>query len=1004
MARQSHPAGPSVRVDVLGPLRLAVDGVEVDVPGPRRRAVLARLALAGGRSVSVDELLADVWPDEMPDSGKRALHSHIARLRRHLGPAGERLERTPNGYRLRLAAGELDAADVPELAARARERLGAGDPAQAVALLRRALDQWRGAPLDEFPEVASLAAEAVQLVELRNDLEDDLLAARLALGGDPDLAGDALRWAAARPLRERTHLLATGILARDGRQADAMRLAHQFRVRLAETTGFDPTPAFAALERAVAVGELADGPPEGPVSSSAATAPAGASLRTVRPPTPLVGRSHELASLRHLVDSQRLVTVVGPGGIGKTRLAMEVAADLSEDGGGDARPVAVVELAVIDDPAHLSDALRAALALRTPANEDVLAAAVGVLAGGRSVMVLDNCEHLVAACRDLADALVGACPELTVLATSREPLGLAGEHVLRLGPLPVPGPEGGPPDLLATIPAVRAFTEYAARRCTGFAATAEDLVMIGEIVRRLDGLPLAVELAAGRVGVLGLGELNDRLGRALDILSAPRAAGEQRHRTLRSTIEWSYRLLPEAEQRLFGALSVFPAGFDLEAVEHMAAVLGVADDPAALLANLVDASMVVADTSDATRPARYSMLETIRAFGGEQLSLGGERDTVDVALVEWAAAVASAIGSEWRGPGEPAAGARLRRELANLRAARPMALERALIDPLVTVTLQLHQLSIFRGLPELWEWALELAARPEIDNHPARPGVLGAAASAAANRGEFDRATKLAEDALRCSAGPGDRYRARHSLARVALARAQPVDARRWWLEAGAEDSDTVPTYAASAALAAAYAGDLDDAGRLIDAARADAEKLGAPGELAFCEYVRGEIAVAAAEADPVQALTAYESAITLARQAGAPFVEGIAAVGRVSVLARTGRIPEALAGYGALIEHWRRGGTWTQLWATLRNLAVLLAGQGQATAAALLLAAADEAPDSPTVAEPHATELEAAVAELRAELGEAGLRTLQDRARSLRRPEVLDIAFAAIAAEPAAT
>jgi DNA-binding SARP family transcriptional activator len=255
MARQSQRNVPTVRVDVLGPLRLTVGGAEVAVPGRRRRAVLARLALAGGRSVSVEELLDDVWPDEMPDSGKRALHSHISRLRGHLGSAGERLERTPNGYRLRLEAGELDAAEVRELAARARRLLG-GDPASTVGLLGEALGRWRGAPLDEFPEVASLAAEAVQLAELRSDLEDDLLAARVVAGGDADLVADALRAAAARPLRERTHVVAVEILARSGRQAEAMRLAHRFRVGLADATGFDPTPAFAALERAVAAGDL----------------------------------------------------------------------------------------------------------------------------------------------------------------------------------------------------------------------------------------------------------------------------------------------------------------------------------------------------------------------------------------------------------------------------------------------------------------------------------------------------------------------------------------------------------------------------------------------------------------------------------------------------------------------------------------------------------------------------------------------------------------------------
>ena len=586
----------TVRIDLLGPLRLQVDGEASEVPGTRRRAVLALLALSEGRSVTVDELLNAVWPSEVPESGRRALHSHVSRVRGHLGPAADRLVREGDSYRLVLLPGELDLVEVRQLAGRS-EQVAAGE---AVGLLREALGQWRGTALDEFADVAPLAAAGVGLEELRRDLQDRLLEARLASGPDAALVHDAARAAAADPLRERTQLVLARVLAAEGRSAEALRVVHELRRRLADETGLDPSPAVAALETEIATGMLAP------------RATAGRPAGRARPQSPLVGRQRERAQLTQLVAGERLVTLVGPGGVGKTRLTVEVVADLLDEG---TREVAFVELAAVDDGSRLPDVLGAALGLRTPDRHDLLTVAIERLAIGTPVVVLDNCEHLLDDCRDLAARLVGMCDGLTVVATSREPLGLAGERVVRLGPLAVP-PPGARPEDVAAAPAIIAFRLHAERRDGTFVLSDADLPIVAEIVRRLDGLPLALELAAGRTTSLSVGDLRDRLGRALDLLEAGRASTELRHRTLRSTIEWSYRLLAAPEQRLLRALAQLPSGFGLDAAEHFGTTLAVEGDPAGHLARLVDASVVAREQSPVG--SRYLLLETVRAFALER--------------------------------------------------------------------------------------------------------------------------------------------------------------------------------------------------------------------------------------------------------------------------------------------------------------------------------------------------------------------------------------------------
>ena len=314
------------------------------------------------------------------------------------------------------------------------------------------------------------------------------------------------------------------------------------------------------------------------------------------------------------------MTVVGPGGVGKTRVALEVAAR--------ADAPAVVLLAPVTDPAAIPHALAAALHLDVVSG-DVLAACAALLGDRPGLLVVDNCEHLLDAARDVVGALLSACPRLSVLATSREPLGLSAEHAFRLAPLALPRP-GQEPSQSA---AVAVFLDRARRVRPGAAPTPADLELVADVVRHLDGMPLAIELAAGRLSTFSLADLHRRLDRALDLLGG-RPSGEARHRTLRATVEWSYQLLGDDERRLFRYLSVFVDGIALDAAEQLATDLELAGDPGTVLSRLVDASMLEAEFAESTEftgtGTRYRMLETLRAFGLDRLAAEGEdRDADD---------------------------------------------------------------------------------------------------------------------------------------------------------------------------------------------------------------------------------------------------------------------------------------------------------------------------------------------------------------------------------------
>ncbi len=899
---------PLVRVAVLGPLRLVVDGVAVDVRGPKRRAVLALLALAEGRTVTVNHLVDALWPSEIPESGRQALHTHVSRLRAHLGPAAPRLQTRLDGYRLELGGDDLDVAQARTLLATARTATQR-DPAGALDQLREAHALWRGPVLADLTDITPIATAVQGCARLHSEVTDALIAGAIAAGQAAGIVGLATASLAADPLREPAVLLLMRALAATGQAPEALRVAREYRHQLADETGLDPSPALGELERDIAGGAAGPAParPEVPA----------------RPTTRLIGREPQVAALHRLLAAERLVTLVGPGGVGKTRVALEVAARSDT--------ATVLLLAPVTDPIAVPHALAAALDLKV-VQGDVLAACAAVLGDRSGLLLIDNCEHLLDAVRDTVGVILSACPELSVLATSREPLGLAAEYTSRLAPLPLPGPEHD----LSQVPSVAVFLDRAARVRPGPPPTPADLRLVADIVRRLDGIPLAIELAAGRLSSFSLADLHQRLDRSLDLLGSGRPSTDARHRTLRATVEWSYDLLPSDERRLFRHLSVFVDGVDLDAAERLAADLGPGSDPGSVLAHLVDASMIDADFAVGTR---YRMLETLRAFSLDRLAAAGEDEAAAGHLLRWAVELTAWIDDTLTTEREPAADAVLRRELPNLRAAWQLARRRGCIDDAAAIVVALFDAVAYRDLVEIRGWAEELADDPALTTHPLATAVLGTAAEAAYHRSDYPRADRLARAGLeRATDDAGSWY----CLLPLSVARGAYADVVEHSLAAAALATRPRENLGI-AALATAYAGDPDAARTLNDKGLAGAVS---PTMLAWGAYVTGEIENVAGRSKPAE--PHYVRAVDLARSSGATFLVGVATVGLLAVRARAGRVHDALRGFREVIDYFARTGNWTHQWVTLRNLADLLRRLGDHEPAALLDAAADEAPDAP--------------------------------------------------------
>ncbi|MER5423990.1 BTAD domain-containing putative transcriptional regulator [Streptosporangium roseum] len=606
-----------MRFGVLGPLMVWDDeGDPVKVPEIKVRALLTDLLIHEGRPVSADRLIDDLWGEEPPGNPANALQVKVSQLRRVLGR--DRVLYQTVGYRLRLGDGdEIDAVLFQSLVARARTASAA--PARA-ALLTRALGLWRGPAYVDFADEELVRAAEQRLAEQRLTALEDQAEARLELGEHPLLIGELADLVAQHPLRERLRAVQLQALYLAGRQSEALASYARLRTTLANEFGLDPGPELAALHEAI----LRQDPSLTLVRSSGAdvtAAPQPDKAATVRPrtnlPTPLstlIGRDQALKQLDRRLRDTRLITLTGPGGVGKTRLALEASArlvreadevwlvELGSHHGGVTELVQLIAVTLgIRDIAPSGPPLLAAPAI--PAER--LAAWLG---GRRVLLVLDNCEHIVEAVAELTRLLLRAAPGLRVLATSREPLNLTGESLVLVEPL-------------APSDAIRLFAERAAAGAPGFTlegAGPDVHEAVAEICRRLDGIPLALELAATRVRGLGVQELAARLEDRFRVLTLSRRDAPARQETLQAVIDWSWDLLSAPERIVLRRLAVHHDGCTLAAAEAVCAGDGVARvEVLDLMTRLIDRSLVV--MVDGPAGPRYRLLESVAAYAMERL-------------------------------------------------------------------------------------------------------------------------------------------------------------------------------------------------------------------------------------------------------------------------------------------------------------------------------------------------------------------------------------------------
>ena len=750
-------------------------------------ALIKLLALAAGHRLHREQLIDRLWPDSEPAAAASNLRYTLHVARRSLESAATGAARCLRGDREQLwlcPDGPLwiDVEAFEQAAGAAR---GSGDPVAYLTALK--LYTGELLPEDRYEDWAADRREALRasqialLIELARLHEDR---------GEPEPALAALeRVVAQEPAHEEAHQALMRLYAAAGRRHQALRQYRQLEEALRREVGAEPEPASRRLYRQISAGHFA----AESTSERPAVQPAPRRHNLPSAITSFVGRERELAEIRGLLDAGRLVTLTGPGGVGKTRLAIEVAAGLVErypDG------IWLVELGALpstgaglrgdqgvptdltlrgdqgvptdleggspqtfDEPALVPQAVAQALGRREEPGRPLAATLADALRLRQLLLVLDNCEHLIEACAALAEALLRACPRLQILVTSRQALGLTGEAVWPVPPLALPRPGRlPPPEELARVGAIRLFGERARLARPDFALTPRNAAAVAQICHRLDGLPLAIELAAARVRVLTVEQIAGRLDDRFWLLAGGDRAAPMRQQTLRAAVDWSYSLLDPLERALFNRLAVFAGGWTLEAAEAVGGAEGIdRAEVLGLLERLVDKSLVIAEV-DEDGGARYQLLETLRQYGRERLAESGEAEAIERRHAACFLALAEEAEVAGTGPGQTAWASRLEREHENLRAALRWMLECGDAAAALELAGTLAWFWEARGhLEEGRRWLTAALSRPGAAPPAGRAKALNGAGLLAYWQGDYDRATQLCEESLALFRELGDK-------------------------------------------------------------------------------------------------------------------------------------------------------------------------------------------------------------------------------------------------------
>ncbi|HWN31545.1 MAG TPA: BTAD domain-containing putative transcriptional regulator [Pseudonocardia sp.] len=892
-----------MRFRILGPLEVEADGAIVNIGGPKPRTLLAALLIRHGTVVSDDRLVEALWGDQPPRGAISALRAYTSRLRAALGDQ-VRLDYRAPGYTLAVADDELDAAEFERLLRAARSVAAAdavGDAHRALALADAALSLWRGDALAEFTDLEFARAEAARLDELRLGAAEERIDALLRLARAEEALPEAELLVRRFPTRERTVVALMRALYASGRQAEALATYHELRRRLDDELAVEPSEPAQTLYRRI----LGQDP-------TLRAAAGGGNLP--RRATSFVGRAREIRDVTAALAGTPLVTLTGVGGVGKSRLALEVA---GHDRARYPDGTWLCELAPLDHGGPVGHAVAVALRLQQRHGLTIEHTVIEYLRSRKLLLVLDNCEHVLDAAARLVDQVVRECPSVAVLATSREPLGVDGEHLRPVSPLP--GEDAG-----------RLFVQRVQANRPDFRPGREEAGAIADICRRLDGLPLGIELAAARMRAMSATEIARRLDGGRFLSGGPRTASA-RHQSLAAAIDWSYHLLPEPEQRLFARLSVFAGGFDLPGVHEVCAEPGTTDDTTLdLLTRLVDKSMVT--TLSGAGRSRYRVLETLRARGRELLRDSGPHEQLDQRHARYFVELAERAARGLHTEDEQAWVERTLPDYDNLRAAFECAAAGRDVDLALRLVTSLPELVHLRLGYESADWAertLDLAPH----DHPLFAAAVGAAARGAWNRGDFAHARQLAERA-------GGRFPARGTgriaypadvLADVALYEgdaASPLEHYAAEAARARRDADPIRLVWTLYYVAVCHAVRRTPE-RGVSAARECvrvADGTVNPTARSMAHYALGLVLK---KSDPEQALALFDQAGALAASVRNFWWHGIAVMEAAATRA-VHRDPAAAAReFVDVLDHWDRVGDWTQQWLNLRYVVRLLVRLG---------------------------------------------------------------------------
>ncbi len=966
-------------IRVLGPMELLVDGDPAELPSRRQRALLAALVVGHGRPVTVTDLVDAVWDENPPDGARTTLQTYVSRLRRIVGQ--ESILHSPAGYRLGDAVA-TDVAEVREMVADL-EPLDRSDP-QRAELAEQALARWTGPALAEFADAEWLRAAVVDMNEMHANLIDIAAEGMIASRRCPQAIALLEQGLASSPLREPSQILLVRALHGAGRTTDAVRAASRYRRALRETTGLVPGAGFLAVEQAVLAvdepvasqGSTDDGSrighPAPPADAAVAPRrpPVAWSSSTLPRPTPLIGRLDDLASVRRAMDSSRLVTVVGVGGVGKTRLVAEVVDLLAT-----MEPTLSIELSTVPANRVLAT-FAAALDLRDEhVDLQYIADAIGAR---RVVIVVDNAEHVLDDVRTVTCRVLDSCPEARFLVTSRERLAVNAELVVALEPLDVDGPDAD---------AVTLFVDRLRRARPHTDIDALDGTIL-DLCRRLDGIPLALELAASRAATLGVAALHERFdvmfGHVVDV-----DVDQFRHATLGNVVTWSIDLLSPQSQELLAALSVFHGDFTIEAVEAIGHAIGAESVPL-MFGRLVDTSLV----TNGSRAGQFRLLEMIRHVAAQRLRSSEQAGEVHRAHAEWVAAQLATIDSGSVGPSEDRTTCRLDSIRPELLAALTWSLDSGSVAIAASIVTALAGPLLYRPDNELLGAIRGIGGHRAIVGSSIEAAAIAADARAAFLVGDLDEVATLAEHALDI-ADTDDaptRHRASHALGVVSLYRGNFDDSSTAFGSI-VNDPEAAIVERLDAlgglALAQCYSGNLGGARSVAQQHRAIAETLASDTYVAFADYALAEIDLAGGEVD-----TAADRLIAAADRAWesqARFVWGIASTVLARVLVRHRPPADARTRLPGLIERWQHTATWPQLWTTLRLAAEHLAATDDPRTALVILDAADRDLSAPTLSEEDAEIHVGLRAQIRGILGEATTSGISSAAVAIERVDVVE-------------